>query len=120
MYGLTSGEQLIYVTLSNAVSLLGALMLWIALLCLGIVARRYERALRMGTGWWYLVVAPMGFLFFAAVQAYARFVQGKLWLGSPEAWTGAVTFFASSVFSLIGILRFYRVAARGARGGIEA
>lgn len=117
MYGMTASERLLYVTLSSAASLLGALALWAALVCLGIVARRYQAALRMGTGWRYLVVAPVGILLFAAIQAHARFLLGKLWLGSLEAWIGSLAFFLSALLSLVGIVRFHRVAARGAGGG---
>ncbi|GAI28578.1 unnamed protein product, partial [marine sediment metagenome] len=59
---------------------LGAVLLWLAFIVLGIIARRYEIVLGERTDWQFMVFAPTGILFFAVIQLFFCGFEGKMML----------------------------------------
>ncbi len=102
-----------YVTDSKMVSsiltIVGALLLWLALFLIGIIAHRYEKVLHRKTDWQFIMVSPTGIIVYAFVQAYSLIIVGNLKMTDSQTWIGYLFFFLSGVLSLIGVLRFYNV-----------
>lgn len=94
----------------NYLLVLGALLLWLAFIVLGIIARRYEIVLGEKTDWQFIIFAPTGILCFAVIQLYYCGFGGKMML--PK---GGINYLAYGLFLLSGILslvanvRFYGV-----------
>lgn len=59
---LSTGEYLLYITLTNYLAVLAGVSLWASLFLLGLIARRLERAFDVPTPWRILVWAPSGIL----------------------------------------------------------
>lgn len=86
-----------------------AILLWLSFLLLGLSARNYEKVLRKATEWQFLVIAPSGILLYAIIQAGLLVLQGKYRLVGGIGYIGYGLFLISSIITLIGIFRFYRV-----------
>lgn len=92
----------------NALSLLGALMLWGTFFLLGIIARRYELVFQKWTGWKSMMLAPSGIL------VYVVIVTAGWWNASPAlqpvldgiAYTALVL---SALATWVVVARFHKV-----------
>jgi|UniRef100_A0A7V3RGB0 hypothetical protein len=94
----------------NYILVLGAFLLWLAFIFLGIIARRYEVVLGEKTNWQFMMVAPTGILLFAFIQLIFCGIGGKMML--PKGGINYLAyglFFLSGILSLIANLRFYGV-----------
>ncbi|MEO0136718.1 MAG: hypothetical protein ABIL39_06015 [candidate division WOR-3 bacterium] len=94
----------------NYLLVLGALLLWLAFIFLGIIARRYEIVLGEKTNWQFMVIAPTGILIFAFFQLIFCGIGGKMML--PKGGINYLAyglFFLSGILSLIANFRFHRV-----------
>jgi hypothetical protein len=106
-------EESIYQSLAvipNYVLVLGALLLWLAFIFLGIIARRYEIVLGEKTDWQFMVIAPTGILLFAILQLIFCGIGGKMML--PKGGINYLAyglFFLSGTLSLVANLKFYGV-----------
>ncbi len=69
-FGIAPDTYQALVIIPNYLFVLGALLLWLAFIVLGIIARRYEIILGEKTDWQFMVVAPTGILCFAVVRLY--------------------------------------------------
>ena len=105
---------LIYVTVSNFISVIAGLLLWIAFVFFGIVSRRYEQIFKTPTNWQLLVIAPTGILAFSIIEAYAYATAGTA--TSTQSWAGHFLVFISAVFCLYGGFKF-RAVVRKLREG---
>ena len=98
------------VVIPNYLSILGAILLWLAFLVLGIIARRYEIVLGEKTHWQFMIIAPTGIFLFALIQLFYCGLGGKMML--PK---GGIDYLAYGLFLLAGLLsliaglRFYKV-----------
>ncbi|MBU4341092.1 MAG: hypothetical protein L6243_04200 [Candidatus Altiarchaeales archaeon] len=63
-------ERLIYIDITNILSLLGALYLWLTFITFSLVSRRYSKTFKEKTHWQFLVLFPLGLLLYITVQAY--------------------------------------------------
>jgi len=63
-------ERLIYIDITNVLSLLGALYLWLTFITFSLVSRRYSKLFEEKTYWQFLVLFPLGLLLYTIVQAY--------------------------------------------------
>ncbi len=94
----------------NYLLVLGALLLWLAFIVLGIIARRYEIVLNERTDWQFMIFAPTGILCFAVIQLFYCGLGGRMML--PK---GTINYLAYGLFLISGMLsfvanvRFYRV-----------
>jgi len=61
---LTTGEYLMYITLTNYLAVLAGVSLWASLFLLGLIARRLERAFEVPTRWRMLLWTPSGILLY--------------------------------------------------------
>jgi len=100
-------EYLWYVTVTNLVSIAGSILLWVTCVLFGLIARKYERVLRKKTNWQFMIFAPSGLLFFAAIQIWAYASQVKMNVG--QSWIAYVFFLLSGALSLLGALKFKQV-----------
>lgn len=113
-FGIDPGTYQALAVVPNYLLVLGAVMLWLAFIVLGIIARRYEIVLGERTNWQFMVFAPTGILLFALIQLYYCGLGGKMML--PK---GSVNYLAYGLFLLSGILvlvanfRFHKVTKGG-------
>jgi hypothetical protein len=113
-FGIDPGTYQSLVVIPNYLLVLGALLLWLSFIVLGIIARRYEIVLGEKTNWQFMTFAPTGFLLFALIQLYYCGLGGKMML--PK---GGMNYIAYGLFLLSGILclfanfRFFKVTRGG-------
>ncbi len=94
----------------NYVLVLGAVLLWLAFIFLGIIARRYEIVLGEKTNWQFMMIAPTGILLFALIQLIFCGIGGKMML--PKGGINYLAyglFFLSGILSLVANLKFHGV-----------
>ena len=101
------GEYLWYVTVTNLVTILGSILLWVACVLFGLIARKYEIVLRKKTDWQYMIFAPSGVLVFAVIQIIAFASQVKL--NVLQSWIAYSFFLLSGVLSFLGAMKFKKV-----------
>ena len=101
------GEYLWYVTVTNLVTILGSILLWVACVLFGLIARKYELVLRKKTDWQYMIFAPSGVLVYAVIQIIAFASQVKL--NVLQSWIAYSFFLLSGVLSLLGAMKFKKV-----------
>ncbi|UCG93344.1 MAG: hypothetical protein JSV97_06500, partial [candidate division WOR-3 bacterium] len=88
----------------------GAILLWLAFIILGIIARRYQIVLGERTDWQFMTFAPTGILIFAIIQLVYCGIGGKMML--PKNGINYIAyglFLLSGILSLIASFRFYQV-----------
>jgi len=101
------GEYLWYVTVTNLVTILGSILLWVACVLFGLIARKYETVLRKKTNWQYMIFAPSGVLVYAMIQIIAFASQVKL--NVIQSWIAYAFFLLSGVLSFLGAMKFKNV-----------
>lgn len=109
-FGIDSGQYTSLAIVPNYLLVLGAILLWLAFLFLGIIARRYEIVLGERTNWQFMVFSPTGILVFAVVQLIYCGIGGKMML--PKGGVDYIAyglFLLSGVLSLLSSIRFYGV-----------
>ncbi len=110
-FGIEPSQYQSLAIIPNYLLVLGAVMLWLAFIFLGIIARRYEIVLGEKTNWQFMIIAPTGILIFAIIQLIFCGIGGKMML--PKGGINYLAyglFFLSGILSLIANLRFYGVA----------
>jgi hypothetical protein len=113
-FGIDPAQYQTLVVIPNYLLVLGALLLWLAFIVLGIIARRYEIVLAEKTRWQFMIFAPTGILLFAIIQFLYCGVGGKMML--PKGGIDYIAyglFLLSGLLSLIANIRFYRVTKGG-------
>jgi hypothetical protein len=109
-FGIESAQYQGLVVIPNYLLVLGAILLWLAFIVLGIIARRYEIVLGERTNWQFMIFAPTGILIFAVIQFLYCGIGGKMML--QKGGTNYIAyglFFISGILSLVANLRFYKV-----------
>jgi len=109
-FGIDNGQYQSLVIIPNYLLVLGAFLLWLAFIALGIIARRYKIVLGERTNWEFMIFAPTGILIFAIIQLLYCGVGGKMML--PKGGMNYLAyglFFLSGILSLVANLRFYKV-----------
>jgi hypothetical protein len=109
-FGIEAGQYTSLAVIPNYLLVLGAILLWLAFMFLGIIARRYEIVLGERTNWQFMVFAPTGILIFAIIQLSFCGVGGKMML--PKGGVDYVAyglFLVSGILSLLSSIRFYGV-----------
>jgi hypothetical protein len=109
-FGIDPAQYQVLVVIPNYLLVLGALLLWLAFIVLGIIARRYEIVLAERTRWQFMIFAPTGILLFAVMQLVYCGIGGKMML--PKGGIDYIAyglFFLSGVLSLVANVRFYKV-----------
>lgn len=109
-FGIDSSQYQALAIIPNYLLVLGAILLWLAFIILGIIARRYEIVLNERTDWQFMVFAPTGILVFAIIQLVYCGIGGKMML--PKGGMNYIAyglFLASGILSLIANFRFYQV-----------
>ncbi len=95
--------------ISAMLTVAGAIILWLALVFIGIIAKRYEQVLMKKTNWQFIMIAPSGILLYAIIQAYSLMVIGNLKMTDMQTWISYGFFVLSGLLSLIGSYKFYNV-----------
>ncbi len=109
-FGIDPGTYQALAVVPNYLLVLGAVMLWLAFIVLGIIARRYEIVLGERTNWQFMVFAPTGILLFALIQLYYCGLGGKMMLPKGSVnYLAYGLFFVSGVLSLAANVKFYGV-----------
>lgn len=109
-FGIESGQYTSLAVIPNYLLVLGAILLWLAFIVLGIIARRYEIVLGERTNWQFMVFAPTGILVFAIIQLSFCGIGGKMML--PKGGADYVAYgllLLSGILSLLSSIRFYGV-----------
>ncbi|KPJ71408.1 hypothetical protein AMJ52_08575 [candidate division TA06 bacterium DG_78] len=109
-FGIDPAQYQTLVVIPNYLLVLGALLLWLAFIVLGIIARRYEIVLAERTRWQFMIFAPTGILLFAVIQFLYCGIEGKMML--PKGGVDYIAyglFFLSGVLSLVANVRFFKV-----------
>ena len=104
---LYDNEYLWYVTVTNLVTILGSVLLWVTCVLFGLIARKYEIVLRKKTDWQYMIIAPSGILVYAVIQIIAFSTQVKL--NVMQSWIAYAFFLISGLLSLYGAMKFKKV-----------
>ncbi|MBN2619498.1 hypothetical protein JXB22_00290 [candidate division WOR-3 bacterium] len=113
-FGIDPGTYQALVVIPNYLLVLGAVLLWLAFIVMGIIARRYEIVLGEKTNWQFMMIAPTGILFFALIQLYFCGLGGKMML--PKGGTNYLAyglFLISGILSLSANIRFFKVTKGG-------
>lgn len=113
-FGIDPAQYQTLVVIPNYLLVLGALLLWLAFIVLGIIARRYEIVLAERTRWQFMIFAPTGILLFAVIQFLSCGIGGKMML--PKGGIDYIAyglFLLSGLLSLIANIRFYKVTRGG-------
>ena len=109
-FGIDAAEYQGLVVIPNYFLVLGAILLWLAFIVLGIIARRYEIVLGERTNWQFMIFAPTGILLFAVIQLLYCGLGGKMVLPKGNIdYLAYGCFFLSGVLSVVANLRFYKV-----------
>lgn len=109
-FGIEESTYRALAIIPNYVLVVGAILLWLAFIFLGIIARRYEIVLGEKTNWQFMVIAPTGILLFALIQLIFCGIGGKMMLPKGGInYLGYGLFFLSGILSLVANLRFYGV-----------
>jgi hypothetical protein len=109
-FGIETGQYTSLAVIPNYLLVLGAILLWLAFIVLGIIARRYEIVLGERTNWQFMVFAPTGILVFAIIQLSFCGIGGKMML--PKGGADYVAYgllLLSGILSLLSSIRFYGV-----------
>jgi hypothetical protein len=113
-FGIDPGTYQALVVIPNYLMVLGAVLLWLAFIVMGIIARRYEIVLGEKTNWQFMMIAPTGILFFALIQLYFCGLGGKMMLPKGDMnYIAYGLFLLSGVLSLFANIRFYKVTRGG-------
>ena len=113
-FGIDPGTYQSLAVIPNYLLVLGAVLLWLAFIVLGIIARRYEIVLGERTNWQFMVFAPTGILLFALIQLYYCGFGGKMMLPKGgQNYLAYGLFLISGILSLIANFRFYKVTKGG-------
>jgi len=75
---ITGLEQIIYLDLTNILSVLGGLFFWFTFITFSLVSRRYSNLFKEKTNWQFLALAPTGFLIYTIIQAYGYGARGSI------------------------------------------
>ncbi|TET22466.1 MAG: hypothetical protein E3J78_03030 [Candidatus Cloacimonadota bacterium] len=102
-------EVVFWKNISSFLAIGGAIILWLSLIFLSIIAKKYEIVLRKKTDWQFMIIAPSGILIFAIIKMYAAVVKGFLKMTDIQSWIAYGLFFLSGLLSLIATFRFYNV-----------
>jgi len=109
-FGIEPGRYQTLAVVPNYLLILGAAILWLAFVVLGVIARRYEIVLGERTDWQFMIVAPTGILAFAVIQLIYCGIGGNMMLPKGGMNYGAyLLFLVSGSLSLLANYRFYRV-----------
>lgn len=109
-FGIEPARYQTLAVIPNFILILGAVVLWLAFITLGIIARRYEFALGERTGWQFMMVAPTGILAFAIIQLIYCGIGGNMMLPKGGVnYVAYVLFLISGSLSLVANYSFYRV-----------
>jgi ascorbate-specific PTS system EIIC-type component UlaA len=103
-----NGNEELFVTQFNALSLLGALFLWGAFFLLGVIARRYELVFQKWTGWKSMMLAPSGILLYVGIITIGWFTGGDS-IQKPLEFVAYSALLLSAVACLSVVIRFHRV-----------
>jgi uncharacterized membrane protein YozB (DUF420 family) len=109
-FGIEPERYQMLAVIPNYLLIAGAVILWLAFITLGIIARRYEIVLAERTGWQFMMAAPTGILIFAIIQLFYCGIGGRMML--PKGGINYVAygfFLISGLLSLSANLRFFRV-----------
>jgi hypothetical protein len=103
-----NGNEELWVSQFNTLSLLGALFLWGSFFLLGIIARRYEIVFQKWTGWKSMMLAPSGILIYIGIVTVGWFSTNEANQTFPEiiAYTALLI---SAVACLAVVVKFHRV-----------
>ncbi|MGQ9701133.1 MAG: hypothetical protein ACUVQT_01590 [bacterium] len=110
-FGIDESTYQTLAIIPNYVLVVGAILLWLAFIFLGVIARRYEIVLGEKTNWQFMVIAPTGILLFALIQLIFCGIGGKMML--PKGGINYLAyglFFLSGILSLVANIRFYGVS----------
>jgi hypothetical protein len=113
-FGIDPAKYQALAVIPNYLLVLGAILLWLAFIVLGIIARRYEIVLGERTNWQFMVFAPTGILIFAIIQLLFCGLGGKMML--PKGGINYLAyglFFISGILSLAANFRFNKVTKGG-------
>jgi len=94
--------------LTNAITIVGGLMLYLVFIMIAVVARRFETLAQQPTYWQLLLAAPTGILIYdvATIISFVRAGQ----LGEPERTIGFVALLLSGIACLLIINVFRNIA----------
>jgi uncharacterized membrane protein len=109
-FGIEPAQYQMLAIIPNYLLVLGAILLWLAFIILGVIARRYEIVLSERTDWQFMIFAPTGILIFAIIQLVYCGIGGKMML--PKNGINYIAyglFLLSGILSLIANFRFYQV-----------
>lgn len=113
---LTTGEVLLYVTLTNYMAILGGIGLWAAFFLLGLIARRLEHAFDTATHWQLLCWAPSGILVYTIYTlAQAGSESANIPALRYETYVAYAALLVSGIGCMWGCLATLRLLARIAR-----
>jgi hypothetical protein len=113
-FGIDPAKYQALAIVPNYLLVLGAVLLWLAFIVLGIIARRYEIVLGERTNWQFMVFAPTGILIFAVIQLVFCGFGGKMMLPKGGInYLAYVLFLISGILSLVANFRFYKVTQGG-------
>jgi hypothetical protein len=85
----------LFISWTNVASYAGGILLWIAFVYIGLIARRFEALTQQRTYWQAMLGAPSGILIYNLVQAYGFIVRGNM--KPNEQWWSFLILFVSAL-----------------------
>jgi hypothetical protein len=99
----------IFTTFTDAVTTVGAALLWLAFVIIALVAQRFETLSEQKTYWRWLMAAPVGILIYAVIQVLEFVLEGRLtdfW-----SWPAFLALFLSGLACLY-VINIFRLIAK--------
>ncbi|MEN3043862.1 MAG: hypothetical protein ABDH37_01405 [Candidatus Hydrothermales bacterium] len=112
MFDLTPQQEFLYIRFSNYILLFAIFLLWVSFVFTGIIARRFEKVLKLKTGWFFIMIAPTGLFLYGIFSLYSAF-QGKVKLTPLESLICYGLFFIGSLLTFISLRSFLNVVKGG-------
>ncbi|MEO0294496.1 MAG: hypothetical protein ABIM85_00570 [candidate division WOR-3 bacterium] len=112
MFDLTPQQEFLYIRLSSYILLLAVFLLWFSFLLTGIIARRFEKVLRLKTGWLFIMIAPTGLFLYGIFFLYSAF-QGKVKMSPEMTLISYALFFIGGLLTFISFRSFLNVVKGG-------
>ncbi len=115
MFGLNSQEEFIYIRLANYILVFSVFLLWIGFILVGIIARRFEKVLKVPTRWVFLMIAPTGLFVYGILAFYSIVMQEKVKMPLDISFIAYIFFSLAALLTFVAFRQFYNVIKRGGR-----
>lgn len=102
------GIEFMYMALPTIYLIVGSMLLYIAFMVNGVIAKRYQKMHNIDTKWEFMMLAPSGLLVYTILQ-FRAYMPGEL--SQTAEWVCCALILLSGVLCVVGELNFRKVIA---------